>query len=85
MGYILLNDKYSWESVIQDALKSKAEYNFLDFKLMLTDDNNRLKEHINAFGNLERGGCFVFGVDTSLVTEEPMPDSNRLKRRASIG
>lgn len=48
--------------MIKDALKAKAEYNFLDFKLNLSDKNERLREHINAFGNLERGGCFVFGV-----------------------
>ena len=32
-------------------------------KLKLSDKNERIKEHINAFGNLERGGCFVFGVE----------------------
>lgn len=58
----MLTDKKFWEQIVKDALKAKAEYNFLDFKLMLSDDNERLKEHINAFGNLERGGCFVFGV-----------------------
>ncbi len=52
-----------WESLIRDALLHKAEYNFLDFKKQLSEDNDRLKEHINAFGNLERGGCFVLGVD----------------------
>lgn len=58
-----MNDEKYWSNLIIDALISKGEYNFLDFKLRLSDDNNRLKEHINAFGNLERGGCFVFGVD----------------------
>lgn len=58
----MLNDKTYWKQLIENALKSKAEYNFLDFKLNLSDKNERLKEHINAFGNLERGGCFVFGV-----------------------
>lgn len=43
-------------------MKSEAEYSFLDFKLNLSDKIERLKEHLNAFGNLERGGCFVFGV-----------------------
>ena len=59
----MLSDHFFWTEVIKDALFSKAEYNFLDFKLRLSDNNDRLKEHINAFGNLERGGCFVFGVD----------------------
>jgi len=62
IGYIILDDKSFWKQLIEEALQSKAEYNFLDFKLNLSDKNERLKEHINAFGNLERGGCFVFGV-----------------------
>jgi ATP-dependent DNA helicase RecG len=52
-----------WKKLIEEALESRAEYNFLDFKLNLSDKNERIKEHINAFGNLERGGCFVFGVE----------------------
>lgn len=58
----MLTDKEYWKQVIKEALKCKAEYNFLDFKLDLTDQNERLKEHVNAFGHLERGGCFIFGV-----------------------
>ena len=51
----MLNDKSYWKELIEDALKCKAEYNFLDFKFNLSDKNERLKEHINACGNLERG------------------------------
>jgi ATP-dependent DNA helicase RecG len=58
----LLNDKYWWQQLVENALENKAEYNFLDFKAELSDKNERLKEHINAFGNLKDGGCFVFGV-----------------------
>lgn len=58
----MLNDTTFWKQLIEDALKSKAEYGFLDFKFNLSDKGERLKEHVNAFGNLERGGCFVFGV-----------------------
>lgn len=58
----MLSDKKFWEQLIIQALNSKAEYNYLDFKLDLSNHNERLKEHINAFGNLERGGCFIFGV-----------------------
>lgn len=58
----MLSDKKFWEQLIREALNSKAEYNYLDFKLDLSNHNERLREHINAFGNLERGGCFVFGV-----------------------
>lgn len=59
----LLTNIQFWENLINDALKAKAEYNFLDFKLDFSNKNERLKEHINAFGNLERGGCFIFGVE----------------------
>jgi predicted HTH transcriptional regulator len=59
----LLNDRSYWNELVSEALLNKAEYNFLDFKFKLSEKNDRLKEHINAFGNLERGGCFVFGVD----------------------
>lgn len=57
-----MDDKTFWRQLVEEALQSKSEYNFLDFKLNLSEKNERLKEHINAFGNLERGGCFVFGV-----------------------
>jgi len=56
-------DNQFWKKLIEEALQNKAEYNFLDFKLSASEKNERLKEHINAFGNLERGGCFVFGVE----------------------
>lgn len=59
----MTNDQSFWREIIEAALKHKAEYNFLDFKLSLSEQNERLKEHINAFANLERGGCFVFGVE----------------------
>lgn len=59
----MLIDKSFWKTLIEEALESKAEYNFLDFKLSLSAQNERMKEHINAFANLERGGCFVFGVE----------------------
>lgn len=52
-----------WTTLVKEALQNRAEYNFLDFKSKLTDKNERIKEHINAFGHLERGGCFIFGVE----------------------
>lgn len=69
----MLSDKQFWKELVEGALYSKAEYNFLDFKLKLADQPERMKEHINAFGNLERGGCFVFGVEKFIpvgITEE---------------
>ncbi len=57
------SDQQYWSELVKEVLLSKAEYNFLDFKFKLSENNTRIKEHINAFGNLERGGCLVFGVD----------------------
>lgn len=57
----MLSDQSFWTEVVKEALLNKAEYNFLDFKYKISDDNERMKEHINAFGNLERGGCLVYG------------------------
>jgi len=59
----MLDNESFWKKLIEEALDNKAEYNFLDFKFKLSHKNERYKEHINAFGNLERGGCFVFGVE----------------------
>lgn len=72
----MLDDHGFWTEIIKDALSTKAEYNFLDFKLKLSKDNSRLKEHINAFGNLERGGCLVFGVQNFIAkgTQENWDD-----------
>lgn len=59
----MLNDQEFWSELVKEALLNKAEFNALDFKFKLSENNDRIKEHINAFGNLEQGGCFVFGVD----------------------
>ncbi len=69
-----MDDATFWKQLVVEALQTKAEYNFLDFKLNLSEKNDRLKEHINAFGNLERGGCIVFGVKdfTPLGIQEDM-------------
>lgn len=59
----MLNDEQFWIALVNEALYHRAEYRNLDFKLKLSDKNERIKEHINAFGHLERGGCFIFGVE----------------------
>ncbi|MFW7379434.1 MAG: ATP-binding protein [Oligoflexus sp.] len=51
------------EDRVTKALKNKGEYNDLDFKKTISPKEERLVEHINAFGNHERGGCFILGVD----------------------
>ena len=39
------------------------ELNELDWKLKLSDDNERLTHHLSAFANQREGGYFAFGVD----------------------
>jgi predicted HTH transcriptional regulator len=51
-----------WITQIQQAFSSRRETNEVDFKLMLSSNTDRLKEHINAFGNSDDGGVLVFGV-----------------------
>jgi ATP-dependent DNA helicase RecG len=40
----------------------RQELNELDWKLTISPDNERLKEHLSAFANLHGGGFLVFGV-----------------------
>jgi len=56
-----------WENLVKEALANRTEYSSIDFKLNLSEKNERLKEHVNAFGNLDQGGCFVFGVNEEFV------------------
>ena len=39
------------------------ELNELDWKLKLSEDNERLAHHLSAFANQREGGYFAFGVD----------------------
>jgi ATP-dependent DNA helicase RecG len=52
-----------WQRLTQVQFDNKTESNNIDFKRDLAEDNERLKEHINAFGNSPTGGLFVFGVN----------------------
>lgn len=45
-----------WQKLAQLRLENKTEANSIDFKRDLTEDIERLKEHINAFGNSVSGG-----------------------------
>ncbi len=53
----------NWQRLVQVTFENRAETNNIDFKRDLTEDSERLKEHINAFGNTFGGGLFVFGVN----------------------
>lgn len=48
--------------LIDSALSARTELPQIDFKEALSTDNERLKEHVNAFANHPYGGAFVFGV-----------------------
>lgn len=50
----------SWQKLVQVKFENKAETSNIDFKKDLSEDLERLKEHINAFGNTTGGGLFVF-------------------------
>ena len=52
-----------WQRLTQIQFENKTEANNIDFKRDLAEDIERLKEHINAFGNSTGGGLFVFGVN----------------------
>lgn len=51
-----------WQSKVLTAFQQRTETTEVDFKEDLTDDGERLREHINAFGNSRAGGIFVFGI-----------------------
>ncbi len=59
-----------WERILAEAITRKVEPNELDFKEALSEDIDRLKEHINAMGNLQGGGMFVFGVTNSFKVSD---------------
>ena len=64
---MLKNQNY-WENEIAKAIDSETETHDLDFKAgpnPTEKGNDRLKEHVNAMGNIPHGGALVFGIDTS--------------------
>lgn len=65
-------DKYWIEAVLNCLEQSLSpvphEINELDWKASLSDDKDRLSEHLMAFANYPNGGSLVFGVaDTGLL------------------
>lgn len=62
-----------WVNQIQNAFSNRRETNEVDFKLLLSENVDRLKEHINAFGNNDAGGVFVFGISK---TFNPIPQQD---------
>ena len=52
-----------WKNRIAEALETQCEQNDIDFKEDLSENNARLKEHINALAHCTGGGALVFGVN----------------------
>ena len=52
-----------WKNRIAEALETQCEQNDIDFKEDLSENNTRLKEHINAMAHCAGGGALVFGVN----------------------
>ena len=57
----------------------------MDFKKDLSEDTERFKEHINAFGNTAGGGLFVFGVNRDFtLSEETLEQEPIIKKIVSL-
>jgi ATP-dependent DNA helicase RecG len=79
----MLTDEKFWQNLVEEAICNKAEYNFLDFKLIISEKTERFKEHVNAFGNAEIGGCFVFGVNSKFEILGVKGDADKIIQRIS--
>lgn len=67
-SFEMVKDQNYWENLINKAISGQTETNDLDFKANLAPQeklNERLKEHLNAMGNMRYGGMLVFGIDTN--------------------
>lgn len=74
-----------WQRLAQQRFENKTEANNIDFKRDLTEDLERLKEHINAFGNSTTGGLFVFGVSKDFsFHDEALNQDSITERIASV-
>jgi len=52
-----------WKNRITEALENQCEQNDIDFKEDISENNARLKEHVNALAHCVGGGAQVFGVN----------------------
>lgn len=72
-----------WQSKVLTALSQRTETNEIDFKESLSEDNERLREHINAFGNSRAGGLFVFGISPDFTLKPDAMDQEAVIRRVT--
>lgn len=52
-------------ALLSNSIEANLEPNELDWKVALSDDKQRLAEHLSAFANHQNGGFFVFGVNNA--------------------
>ena len=76
-GAYIMNEAY-WQSKVNLLCDKKGEDNEVDFKKSLSEDNDRLKEHINAMGNNQNGGIFVFGIDKDWSVSTEQLDTDKI-------
>ena len=75
------DDLKSAGAQILEAIELKLELPHIDFKEALTEDQERIKEHINAFGNLDCGGFFVFGITNTFSATAKQLDCGKIAER----
>lgn len=76
-----MTNTIEWRIKVEKALKAKIETNEIDFKKDLSENNERLKEHINAFGNSPTGGLFVFGVSEDFLFKDEISDQQAIIKK----
>lgn len=77
----------NWLPLVEAALTNKSETNEIDFKKEVSEEKNeRLKEHINAFGNHHpAGGLFVFGICRDFTfSSDPLDQEAIIKKVTSL-
>lgn len=74
-----------WQKQVLVKFSNKAETHNIDFKRELSEDIERLKEHINAFGNNPGGGLFVFGINRDFTFfEGPINQDDVIHKIATL-
>lgn len=79
-----MNTSY-WQGKVDTLCEKKGEDNEVDFKENLSEDGERLKEHVNAMANNANGGIFVFGINKHCeVTKEIIDTDNIVKHFTNL-
>jgi hypothetical protein len=78
-GTYIMNESY-WQTKVDILCDKKGEDNEVDFKKNVSEDTDRLKEHINAMANNQSGGIFVFGIDKDFAVSSALPDNDKIEK-----